>query len=121
MLSQPVNKNAEWSKALRKATSCPFDAERNGMVLGEGLGMIVIERKSLARARGAPVHAVITGMGASTNHLGVQDQESLAWDARGLDDQGRTILQVRTMRLHGVSLRRASNRGGQPCHRIARK
>ncbi|MFZ2156485.1 MAG: SDR family oxidoreductase, partial [Bradyrhizobium sp.] len=35
--------------------------------------------------------------------LRVQDQESLAWDARGFDDQGRTIMQVRTMRLHRVS------------------
>jgi acyl-CoA thioesterase FadM len=35
--------------------------------------------------------------------LRVQDQESLAWDARGLDDQGRTIMQVRAMRLHWVS------------------
>jgi len=35
--------------------------------------------------------------------LRVQDQESLAWDARGLDDQGRTIMQVRSLRLHRVS------------------
>jgi hypothetical protein len=35
--------------------------------------------------------------------LRVQDQESLAWDARGLDDQGRTIMQVRTMRLQRIS------------------
>jgi len=33
--------------------------------------MIVIERESLARARGAHVHAVITSMGASNNHLGM--------------------------------------------------
>src|ERR1017187_10028218 len=39
--------------------SCPFDAERDGLVLGEGGGMIVIERESLARERGAPIHAVI--------------------------------------------------------------
>ncbi|MFH0725783.1 MAG: SDR family NAD(P)-dependent oxidoreductase [Pseudomonadota bacterium] len=52
-------------------TSRPFDADRDGMVLGEGGGIIVIERESSARARGALVHAVITGMGASNNHLGM--------------------------------------------------
>jgi malonyl CoA-acyl carrier protein transacylase len=58
-------------------TSCPFDAERDGMVLGEGGGMIVIERESLARARGAHVHAVITSMGASNNHLGMVESSSV--------------------------------------------
>jgi malonyl CoA-acyl carrier protein transacylase len=58
-------------------TSRPFDAERDGMVLGEGGGMIVIERESLARDRGAPIHAVITGMGASNNHLGMVESSSI--------------------------------------------
>ena len=57
--------------------SCPFDAERDGLVLGEGGGMIVIERESLARERGAPIHAVITGMGASNNHLGMVESSSV--------------------------------------------
>ncbi len=35
--------------------------------------------------------------------LRVQDQKSLSWDARGLDEHGRTIMQVRTMRLHRIS------------------
>ncbi len=58
-------------------TSRPFDAQRDGMVLGEGGGVIVIERESSARARGAPVHAVITGMGASNNHLGMVESSSI--------------------------------------------
>ncbi|MBA4373462.1 MAG: acyl transferase [Thermodesulfovibrio sp.] len=58
-------------------TSRPFDAERDGMVLGEGGGMIVIERESVARARGARIDAVITGMGASNNNLGMVESSSV--------------------------------------------
>lgn len=58
--------------------SRPFDAERDGMVLGEGGGMIVIEREGLARARGALAHAVITGMGASNNHLGMVESSHVS-------------------------------------------
>jgi malonyl CoA-acyl carrier protein transacylase len=57
--------------------SRPFDAERDGMVLGEGGGMIAIERESLARARGALVHAFVTGMGASNNHLGMVESSNV--------------------------------------------
>ncbi|MBU4449160.1 MAG: acyltransferase domain-containing protein, partial [Proteobacteria bacterium] len=59
-------------------TSRPFDAQRDGMVLGEGGGIIVIERESLACARGAQVHAVITGMGASNNPLGMVESSSVS-------------------------------------------
>ncbi|MHB8882454.1 MAG: SDR family NAD(P)-dependent oxidoreductase [Thermodesulfovibrionales bacterium] len=58
-------------------TSRPFDAERDGMVLGEGGGMIVIEREGIARARGARLHAVITGMGASNNNLGMVESSHI--------------------------------------------
>jgi len=59
-----------------RETSRPFDAQRDGMVLGEGGGMLVIEREGSARARGARIHAVITGMGASNNHLGMVESSS---------------------------------------------
>ncbi|MGB9617433.1 MAG: beta-ketoacyl synthase N-terminal-like domain-containing protein, partial [Desulfomonilaceae bacterium] len=57
--------------------SRPFDATRDGMVLGEGGGMIVIERESVARQRGARIHAYITAMGASNNHLGMVESSRI--------------------------------------------
>ncbi|MDI6853084.1 MAG: SDR family NAD(P)-dependent oxidoreductase [Deltaproteobacteria bacterium] len=52
-------------------SSRPFDLTRDGMVLGEGGALIVVERESSARRRGAPILAYITGIGASNNHLGL--------------------------------------------------
>lgn len=61
---------------LPREMSRPFDAYRDGMVLGEGGAIIVIERESVARDRGARVHAYLTGMGASNSDQGMV--ESLA-------------------------------------------
>ena len=52
-------------------SSKPFDLKRDGMVLGEGGAMIVIESERVARRRGARVHAYLTGTGASNNNLGL--------------------------------------------------
>ncbi|HMK33423.1 MAG TPA: SDR family NAD(P)-dependent oxidoreductase [Desulfomonilaceae bacterium] len=57
--------------------SRPFDEDRDGMVLGEGGGMIVIERESLARRRGAKPFAYITSMGASNNHMGMVESSRI--------------------------------------------
>ena len=57
--------------------SRPFDTDRDGMVLGEGGGMIVIERESIARRQGARIHAYITSMGASNNHLGMVESSRI--------------------------------------------
>ena len=61
---------------LPQQMSRPFDRDRDGMVLGEGGAIIVIERESVARRRGAQAHAYITGMGASNSDEGMV--ESLA-------------------------------------------
>lgn len=90
------------------SASRPFDATRDGFVVGEGACFLVLERLSRARKRGAKIYAVIHGYGAScdASHMTAPapDGEGMAsCMAQALADGGVDPKAVDYINAHGTS------------------
>ncbi len=88
--------------------SRPFDKDRDGFVLGEGAGALILEEYEHAKARGAKIYAEVVGAGltADAHHMTAPDPEgtSVARAMRlAVEESGCRIEEVDHINTHGTS------------------
>jgi 3-oxoacyl-[acyl-carrier-protein] synthase II len=88
--------------------SRPFDKGRDGFLLGEGAGMVVVESAEHAARRGAPVHAIAAGFGYSSDahHIAQPDPDGIGLVKamqRALADSGVAAEQIVHVNAHATS------------------
>jgi 3-oxoacyl-[acyl-carrier-protein] synthase II len=88
--------------------SRPFDAKRDGFVLGEGAGLVILEEMEHAASRNAPVYAEVIGYGSSSDGYRFTDihpegDGPLRCMQGALDDAGIEAEQIDYINAHGTS------------------
>jgi 3-oxoacyl-[acyl-carrier-protein] synthase II len=96
-------RNDEPARASR-----PFDRDRDGFIMGEGSGVIILEELSLAERRGAPIYAELVGYGMSADafHITAPSEDGdggMRVMASALDDAQVTPDVVDYINAHGTS------------------
>lgn len=90
--------------------SRPFDADRDGFVLGEGSAFLVVEEETHALRRGARIYAEVAGFGSASDAYRVTDPHPDGVGAilamqRAVDDSGLSTSDIDYINAHGTSTR----------------
>ncbi len=91
-----------------KTASRPYDKDRDGFVIGEAAGVLVLERLNHALKRNAPIYAELAGGGASADayHITAPHPEGLGAKKAmivTLDDAGMQVSDIDYINTHGTS------------------
>ncbi|MGW2646257.1 beta-ketoacyl-[acyl-carrier-protein] synthase family protein [Streptomyces sp. NPDC001393] len=88
------------------SVSRPFDCERSGFVMGEGAGMMVLERPAFARSRGARVYGGLAGSAvtSSAHHITASDADGQVFAIeQALRDAGLSREDIGVVHAHATS------------------
>jgi 3-oxoacyl-[acyl-carrier-protein] synthase II len=99
------------SNELGPRASRPFDATRDGFVLGEGAGMVVLEEREAALARAAPIVAELLGYASTLDAYRVSDPVpgeagAVAAMEKALAVAGRSRADIDHVNAHGTATRK---------------
>ncbi len=89
-----------------KLTPSPFDRDRDGLVIGEGAGTLVLEEYGRAKARGAKIYAEIAGFATNTDgmHITNPNKDMMAEVMRlSLANAGLSPAQIGYVNAHGTA------------------
>lgn len=80
ILSEVVHAGFNTVFTITKGTPRPFDTDRDGFVIGEGAGALVLETEVFSKARSGPVYAIGLGYGSSNSafHLASPSDDGIA-------------------------------------------